>query len=256
MTTEVLLAYGSGARMAGIADGSVALVATSPPYFPDAVETQLREGRLGAEVIESLHIAIENFAWTLRPIFDECWRVLMPGGRMIVQTRDVRLGSVLVPVESLHRQMLEATGLRLFTRHPWRPRQPTLARRRIASSMLSTIGPAPVDPEVFLVLHKPGPIRLGEPTSADIQLLRKDILITALGKLPSAHRFQSPIPVLQALIRAHSRSGDLVVDPCSGGGTILLVARQLGRSGWGCDIDQEALRLAQANLGITQPGTQ
>jgi len=251
---DVQLTHGTGARMAGIADTSVALVLTGPPYFPADIEPQLRSGRLGADTIEALQVRIEEFAWTLRPIFDECWRVLLPGGRLILQTRDVRLGQVLVPVESLHRQLAEAMGLQLYTRHHWLPQYSTIRRRQLASRLSTAIGPAPADPEVFLVFCKPGPVRPGEPTAADIELLQSALLSTTAGKLPSAHRFQSPLPVLEALIRSHSRAEDLVVDPFMGGGTILLAASRLGRSAWGCDIDTAALEAARANLGLA-PGS-
>jgi len=236
--------------MTELAASSVALVVTGPPYFPADVDPKLRAGRLSAEAIAALQVRIEEFAWTLRPVFDECWRVLMPGGRMIVQVRDVRLGHVLVPVEGLHRQMAEATGLQLYTRHPWRPRFESRPRERLAAALQAAYGPAPFDPEAFLVFCKPGEVRTGEPTPADVELLQQDILCTPAGKLPSAHPHQSPIPVLEALIRSHSRIGDLVVDPFSGGGTILVVAKRLGRSAWGCDIDAAALAQARANLGI------
>jgi hypothetical protein len=256
MTTEVHLTYGSGARMAVLEDESVPLVVTSPPYFPDELEARLREGRLDSEDIDDAYVRILGHAWTLRPIFNECWRVLMPGGRMVVQTRDVRLGHVLAPVESAHRQLLEATGLRLYTRHLWRPKHTTLARQRIAASTSGRFGPSPIDPEVFLVFCRPGPPRQGEPTPADVELLEQDVLVTSVGRLPTAHRFQSPIPVLEALIRAHSRPGDLVVDPCAGGGTVLLAARRLGRSAFGCDVDLAALQLAEVNLGLTPRSSQ
>lgn len=247
---DIWLTHGTGARMAGLADDSVALVLTGPPYFPPDVEPRLLAGRLREDAVTSLQVRIEEFAWTLRPVFNECWRVLMPGGRLVLQTRDVRLGHVLVPVEAMHRQMAEATGFQLYTRHHWRPRFATWKRRRLATTLASAHGPAPTDPEVFLVFFKPGPPRPGEPTDADLELLQRDVLSTPAGKLPHAHRFQSPIPVLEALIRSHSRQGDLVVDPFSGGGTILLVASSLGRSAWGCDIDRAAVSLAMANLDL------
>jgi len=120
----------------------------------------------------------------------------------------------------------------------------------MAMSLLASVGPAPFDPEVFLVFCKPGDVRAGEPRPADVELLQQDILCTPPGNLPSAHPHQAPIPVLEALLRTHSRGGDLVVDPFSGGGTSLYVAKNLGRSAWGCDIDLAALKQARANLGI------
>ena len=250
MASDVHLEQASGSRMSSLDDEAAQLVLTSPPYFPPEVEPALREGVDGGADLDALRIGIQSFAWSLRPVFEECFRVLMPGGRMIVQTRDVRLRHILVPVESSHRQMIESLGMTLYTRHLWRPRHTTIARRRAAAAMAAGLGPAPFDPEVFLVFVKPGAVRRGNPFDEDIRLLGQDITCTAPGKVPQAHRFQSPLPLVAALVRTHSQEGDLVVDPFSGGGTVLLAARQSGRRAWGCDIDPAALELARRNLGL------
>ena len=231
-------------------DESVHLVVTGPPYFSEKIEPLLREGIDVSADLNALELDIEMFGLSLRPVFQECYRVLAPGGRLIVQTRDVRLRHILVPVEGLHRQMIEAVGLKLYTRHLWRPKFATLARRRNTAALAANLGPAPFDPEVFLVFWKNGPHRKGNPTPADIKLLSQDVISTVPGSLPARHRFQSPLPLLKALIRAHSQTGDLVADPFAGGGSVLYIARELGRSAWGCEIDAETLALAQINLGL------
>jgi DNA modification methylase len=267
---EARLIHGTGARMSDLADGSVQLVMTGPPYFPDALESALREG-IGPEAdLESLRQAIQTFAWSLRPVFAECHRVLMPGGRIVVQTRDVRLRHLLVPVEGIHRHLLESIGFTLYTRHLWRPRFTTIARRRVATTMSAGIGPAPFDPEVFLVFWKPGDVRIGElalrketeagpggdveADKADLALLQQDICTTQPGVLFQGHRFQAPVPLLRALIRAHSRPADRVVDPFAGGATSLVVARALGREAWGYEVDATSYELARANLALPLKG--
>jgi DNA modification methylase len=250
MMVDAIVNIGSGARMAELPDASVSLVFTGPPYFQADLEPHFLSGIKPDADLTGITAQLILFAWSLRPVFAECMRVLEPGGRLVVQTRDVRLRHLLVPVESAHRQMAEAVGLLLFTRHLWRPKYVTLMRRRIGQSMRSEFGPAPFDPEVFLVFIKPGVSRPGEPTDDDLMLLESDICITATGHLPARHRFQTPIPMARALIRCHSRKGDRVVDPFMGGGTILRVARDLGRDALGWEIDQEAVQLARINLGL------
>ncbi len=241
---------GSGADLHALPPGHVPLVLTSPPYFPDAIEARLREGRLDAAEIAALRAETEVFALSLRPVFRACERVLRPGGHLIVQTRDVRLGAALLPVEGIHRQMIEALGLRLLTRHLWRPAFQTLGRRQLAASRVREGLPMPFDPEVFLVFEKPGSRHRGEPTEADLDLLQSDMIVSGKGHLPAAHRFQAPIPVLEALIRTWTAPGDWVVDPFMGGGTTLVVAQALGRPAWGWEIDREAHALARRNLGV------
>jgi modification methylase len=249
---DVELYQGSGARMDELSDGSVSLVMTSPPYFQPEVESLLNAGVSAQEDIHAIAASILRYSWSLRPVFEECARVLMPGGRLVMQTRDVRVRHELVPVEGAHRQMVEAQGLALFTRHLWRPKHVTLARRRMAHAMTATLGPAPFDPEVFLVFVKPGKLLPGEPAAEDIALLERDICVTIPGRLPAGHRFQAPVPMLQALIRTHSCKGGLVVDPFTGGGTALRVAQALGRLARGWEIDPYALKLARINLGLEE----
>ena len=63
-----------------------------------------------------------------------------------------------------------------------------------------------------------------------------------------------PIWLLDALVSDYSRPGDLVCDPCSGGGTTLAAALRTGRRAIGCDIDpKHAAMSAEACRTATRP---
>ena len=249
---EVGLHLGTGARMSVLSNGSAALVLTGPPYFDTATEVELLDGIDKHADLNALANSILLYAWSLRGVFAECERVLMPGGRLIVQTRDVRLRHVLVPLEGTHRQMIESLGFGLLTKHLWRPKYVSLARGRVGRSLKNGFGPTPFDPEVFLVFLKPGPQRYIEPTHDDVTLLEGDICVSDPGRVRARHRFQAPIPMLRALIRAHSLVGEAVVDPFMGGGTTLRVAIDLGRHAQGWEIDEDAMKIARINLEGTK----
>ena len=73
---------GSAAKMAQVADGSVALVVTSPPYFAGkAYETELQADHVPATYLEYLQM--------LREVFAECVRTLEPGGRIAVNVANL-----------------------------------------------------------------------------------------------------------------------------------------------------------------------
>lgn len=57
-----------------------------------------------------------------------------------------------------------------------------------------------------------------------------------------------PLWLMRALVRDYSRPGDLVCDPCAGGGTTLLAARQEGRRAIGAECDPGTYELARARL--------
>lgn len=57
-----------------------------------------------------------------------------------------------------------------------------------------------------------------------------------------------PIGLMRAIVRDYSRPGDLVVDPCAGGGTTLLAAAMEGRHGLGAELDPATFAKAAARL--------
>ena len=250
--SEATIFLGSGARMAEVRDGEAALVLTSPPYFPDDLEARLRSGNLRLEEVEDAEAGVRECALSLRPIFAECGRILRPSGALILQTRDVRLGDRLVAVEEVHRMLLEALGFVLYTRHFWRPKYSTRARRAQLFEAKREGTPRPFDPEVFLIFKRPGQQPSGTPLPGDLTRLASDISSSVVGTLPDPHRFQAPMPMLESLIRCWSQPGDLIVDPFAGGGTTLVVARRLRRPAIGYEISAEALEQARHNLDVSQ----
>jgi DNA modification methylase len=238
----------SSARMAEIGKGEAALVLTGPPYFPRELEDTLADiGRVRRR-IDELEQEILAFAARLRPVFEECARVLSTRGVLILQTRDVRLATRLVAVESTHRLHAESLGFHLYARHEWRADYESTERWRDTQLAMKRGQPRPGDAEVFLVFFRELPPRPGAPTVEDLDLLAAPTLRTARGRVPFPHRHQSPLPVIEALIRCYSQPGDLVVDPFAGGGSTLLLCAALGRRGIGYEIDADMQALARRNL--------
>lgn len=57
-----------------------------------------------------------------------------------------------------------------------------------------------------------------------------------------------PLWLMRAIIRDYTRPGDLVVDPCAGGGTTLLAAVIEGRRAIGAEMDPDTFDLARKRL--------
>ncbi|HEX6658224.1 MAG TPA: DNA methyltransferase, partial [Ilumatobacter sp.] len=73
---------GDARDMATLADGSVALVVTSPPYFAGKqYEEELERDGIPSSYLEYLEM--------LREVFAECVRVLEPGGRIAVNVANL-----------------------------------------------------------------------------------------------------------------------------------------------------------------------
>jgi site-specific DNA-methyltransferase (adenine-specific) len=64
-----------------------------------------------------------------------------------------------------------------------------------------------------------------------------------------------PLALMRAIVRDYSRPGDLVCDPCAGGGTTLLAAAMEGRRAIGAELDPATFAKAVKRLsrGYTPP---
>lgn len=62
-----------------------------------------------------------------------------------------------------------------------------------------------------------------------------------------------PLALMRALVRDYSRPGDVICDPCAGGGTTLRAAQLEGRNGIGSEMDPETH--AKAAERLAQPFT-
>lgn len=79
---DVQIVLGDSRNMEMLADGSVSLVVTSPPYWNKANYGKSKIN-LGNEPVYT------NFIENIRPIFEECYRVLMPGRKLCLVTANV-----------------------------------------------------------------------------------------------------------------------------------------------------------------------
>jgi site-specific DNA-methyltransferase (adenine-specific) len=57
-----------------------------------------------------------------------------------------------------------------------------------------------------------------------------------------------PLDLMRAIVRDYSRPGDLIVDPCAGGGTTLLAAVMEGRRAIGAEMDPKHFEIARKRL--------
>lgn len=65
---------------------------------------------------------------------------------------------------------------------------------------------------------------------------------------PKIHPTQKPIGVLKRLIEIFTDEGDVVIDPCAGSGSTLRAAYELGRSGYGFEIDKNFYNAAKEKM--------
>jgi modification methylase len=246
--------HGNGASMWHLEDGSVDLVLTSPPYYPDELERELRRPLAEQTHVDEVEMAVTTLALSLQPVFHEIARVLKPAGQLIVQTRDLRYGGFLIGPLDVHRRLAEVADFRLVADVAWEATPASFGRERTVKAMWSQGRFVTAETERFMIFS-----RTPLAGSSEARIDAPAEYAEPIWKLPAqgrhrTHPHESPKSVLRRLIELHTRPGDLVADPLCGHGTVVLVALELGRSGIGYDIDEDCVREAREKLAKATGG--
>jgi site-specific DNA-methyltransferase (adenine-specific) len=246
---------GDARQMHKVADGSVALVVTSPPYFAGKqYEEELERDGIPATYLEYLQM--------LTDVFAECVRVLEPGGRIAVNVAN--LGRK--PYRSLSAdviRILEDLGLLLRGEIVWQKAEGASGScawgsyRGAANPVLRDIT------ERVVVASKGRFDRALSPKARKAKglphestLMADDFMALTLDvwSIPaeSARRVGHPAPfpveLPEQLIRLYTFSDDLVLDPFMGSGSSLVAASRLGRRYVGYDLDPEYVDIARQRV--------
>lgn len=238
-----------------IADSSVALVVTSPPYFAGkAYEEAIGEGHIPESYIAYLEM--------LRGVFAECQRKLQPGGRIAVNVAN--LGRK--PYRSLSADVitvLQELGFLVRGEIVWikgkaaggscawgsfqQPGSPTL--RDVTERIVVASNGR---------LNRAIPARkreaAGLPSVSTITADEFMDLTTDVWELPpeSAIRVGHPAPFPVELPRRfmdlYTYEGDLVLDPFMGAGSTAVAAVRTGRHYVGFDTDPDYVAKAEARI--------
>lgn len=258
MPTTHRLYQGDARSFPYIADGSVHLVVTSPPYWK-LKRYNDSPGQMG-------HIPdYEEFLDDLRSVWSESYRVLVPGGRLVCVVGDVCLSRkehgrhVVVPLHADICVICRKLGFDNLNPIIWHKISNAVFEANTSSKFLGK----PYEPnaivkndiEFILMQRKPGGYRQPSDEQRRLSMIPKDEfnewfrqIWTLTGASTKAHPAPFPLELAMRLVRMFSFQGDTVLDPFCGSGTTMLAAMKWGRNSLGIEIDPDYCRMAARRI--------
>ena len=248
---------GDARSMAAVADGSVALVVTSPPYFAGKrYEEELERDGVPASYLEYLELLSEVFA--------ECVRTLEPGGRIAVNVANLGRKPYRSLSADVIRILEDELGLLLRGEIIWQKGEGA-SGSCAWGSFRSASNPVLRDLTERVIVASKGRFdralsvkeraKRGLPSESTVSTDDFLQLTLDVWSIPpeSAKRVGHPAPfpveLPAQLIRLLSFRDDLVLDPFMGSGSTMVAASMLGRRFVGYDLDPDYVALARERVG-------
>lgn len=248
-------------KMHHLADGSVSLVVTSPPYW-NAIDYQQHIDDAAAWYRTRNGQSYQEYLDWMACCFAEVLRTLKPGGLCAVIIGTVLLDGqhYAVPHHLIGR--LEQVGYEFWEEIIWHKVTGGVKR---AGVVIQKPYPGYFYPNIMtehiLVFHKPGPAIYkdrADTARQDAKVPIDDVFVKEMannvwhiapvppGYLPHPCPFPEDIPY--RLILLYSYKDELVLDPFAGLGTTCKVARALGRQYAGYETQEEYAAFARRRV--------
>jgi DNA modification methylase len=256
---EAEIFIGNSSKMSEIADNSVNLIITSPPYW--TLKDYENDDQIGLG-----SASYEHYLEELNKVWLECVRVLAPDGKLCINImpflltgkaarfdrRETRL--VLGDIEKF---LNETNEMFQFGLYIW-------DKRKIAR--FSSFGSYPYPPNIFstypyewiTIFSKKGAREKVTPEIKEKSKLTtkewQDWAINSIWDMQPAkaksegHPAPFPEELPHRLIKLYSFYGDTVLDPFAGTGTTAKVALELGRKAIAYELNTEYLPLIKRKL--------
>lgn len=244
-------------------EGIVHLVLTSPPYWDLKAYHHDRGGKQLGHVTDR-----EEFLSELGRVWRNCYRALVPGGRLCVVVGDVcrsrrKHGRHWVdPLHAYIQVQCQDIGFDPLAPIIWSKiaNVATEVKGNGAGFLGKPYEPNAIvknDIEFVLLFRKPGEYRHPTQEQRDLSVISKPDFKTWFqqvwtdipGEQQREHPAPFPVEVARRLIGMFSFVGDTVLDPFLGTGTTTLAAMDMFRSSVGFEIEPRYVEVARKRLG-------
>jgi len=249
MQTTHKLFHADARTMNFLEDNSVHLIVTSPPYW-NLKKYENGTSQLG--VIDDY----EEFVSELAKVWSECYRILVPGGRVVCVVGDVCLSRkkygrhMVMPLHSDIAVSCRKIGFDNLNPILWHKISNASFEANNGTSFLGR----PYEPnaiikndlEYIIMQRKPGGYRKPTSLQREKSMIDKsdyDEWFKQIWNLGGAstknHPAPFPLELAMRLVKMFSFHGDTVVDPFCGSGTTMLAALNCERHSIGVEVERK-----------------
>ena len=222
-------------------DNCVALAFTSPPYNATKAYKDHED-----------NLTLPEYLDLIRRVGQEVYRVLLPGGRYLVNTANLGR-KPYIPLTSHFYQVHMDIGFLPMGEIIWRKARGASGNCAWGSWM-SAKSPRLRDIHEYILVFAKGDF--SRPDKGESDITRDEFMESTLSiwEIPpeSAKRVGHPAPfpvdLAARVIKLYSYKNDVVLDPFNGAGTTCVAAKKLGRHYVGFDISEEYCRITEKRL--------
>ena len=230
----------SSESMSELPDASVHLIITSPPY------------NVGKEYDQDL--SLEEYLEMLGKVFTESYRVLVKGGRIVINIANIGR-KPYIHLNGLLTKLLIEIGFIMRGEIIW-SKGASSGGSTAWGSWLSPSNPTLRDSHEYILVFSKSNYKRDNPEKRDTSLTRDDFLelTKSVWVLPTesakkiGHPAPFPIELPRKIIDLYSFKDEVVLDPFIGSGTTAIAAIEKGRKFIGYEIDQKYVELANIRI--------
>jgi site-specific DNA-methyltransferase (adenine-specific) len=260
MVNKHKIIIGDSRQMKEIADNSVHLIITSPPYW------QLKD--YGIENQIGFNDSYEQYINNLNLVWNECYRVLHNGCRLCVNIGDQFARSVyygrykIIPIRTEIIKFCENIGFDYMGAIIWQ--KPTTMNTTGGATVMGSFpyprnGIIKIDYEFILIFKKSGiPPKVLRELKEKSKLSKEEWNEyfsghwNFNGEKQIEHLAMFPEELPKRLIKMFSFIEDTILDPFLGSGTTILAAKNLNRNSIGYEINEKFLSIIKEKVGINK----
>lgn len=256
---EHTIIRGDARQMSEVADESVHLIITSPPYWQlKDYGTTPDEGQIG------FHDSYEDYVNNLNHVWMECNRALQPGCRLCINVGDQFARSVyygrykVIPIRTEIIRFCETIGLDYMGAIIWQ--KVTTTNTTGGAAVMGSFpyprnGIVKIDYEFILLFKKLGKLPKVTREQKEASRLTTEEWNRYFaghwdfpGEKQANHMAAFPLELPYRLIRMFSFVGETVLDPFLGSGTTTLAAMKADRNSIGYEISGDYIERVRLRL--------